>query len=33
MRPTIQFMHKSGTDHDVAIEDANGNVIVGGSAR
>ena len=25
--PTIQFTNKSGTDHDVTIEDANGNVI------
>jgi plastocyanin len=26
-QPTIQFTNKSDTDHDVTIEDANGNVI------
>ena len=26
-QPTIEFTNKSGTDHDVTIEDANGNVI------
>jgi hypothetical protein len=26
-QPTIECTNKSGTDHDVTIEDANGNVI------